>query len=140
MTESIDTPAGLDSFLATPRLGTLIVSRTDGTPVGIPIWFEWTGTVVQMFSYAASAKLGWLRKNPAASLVVANQVGEEEAWVAFDGPVTISDSGGIELASRLAPQYWDLTIERNRVELDAWLRAPETFRLLTLTPNRIRTK
>jgi nitroimidazol reductase NimA-like FMN-containing flavoprotein (pyridoxamine 5'-phosphate oxidase superfamily) len=140
MTEPINTPAGLEAFLARPRLGTLILSRTDGTPVGIPIWFEWTGKVVRMFSYAASAKIGWLRGNPAASLVVANHIGEEEAWVAFDGQVTVSDSGGIDLAARLAPRYWDLTEERNRAELDAWLRAPDTFRLLTLTPDRIRTK
>jgi hypothetical protein len=32
-----------------------------------------------MFSYTSSAKMGWLHKNPAASLVVANHIGEEEA-------------------------------------------------------------
>jgi hypothetical protein len=60
--------------------------------------------------------------------------------VAFDGTLTVSDSGGAELASRLAPRYWDLSIGRNRAELDAWLAAPETLRLLTLTPDRIGSK
>jgi len=139
MTDAIDTNEGLETFLATPRLGTLITSRGDGTPVGLPLWFEWTGAVVQMFASTDSAKVRRLRANSRASLVVANHVGEYEAWVSFDGSVAVSESGGIELASRLAPRYWDLEDERNREEFDSWLRAPEAFCLLTLTPDRIRT-
>ncbi len=136
----IDTEAGREAFLAAPRLGTLIISREDGTPVGIPLWFEWTGSVVQMFASKTSAKIRRLQNNPNASLLVANHVGEAEAWVAFDGAVTVSDSGGIELAKRLASRYWDLTDQRNRDELESWLRDPDSFRLLTLTPDRIRTQ
>jgi len=139
MTNPIDTEAGLEAFLAEPRLGTLITVRGDGTPVGLPLWFEWTGKVVQMFASKTSAKVRRLQEHPLASLVVANQVGEYEAWVSFEGPVTVSESGAIELASRLASSYWDLTDQRNRKELDSWLRSPEAFCLLTLTPDRIRT-
>ncbi len=135
----IDTEAGLEAFLAVPRLGTLITTRHDGTAVGLPIWFEWTGTVVRMFAGKTSAKVRRLRETPSASLVVANHIGEYEAWVSFDGAVAVSESGGIELASRLAERYWDLTDPRNHDELESWLRTPEGFCLLTLTPDRIRT-
>jgi nitroimidazol reductase NimA-like FMN-containing flavoprotein (pyridoxamine 5'-phosphate oxidase superfamily) len=140
MIDPVQTPDDLRRFLDTPRLGTLIISRIDDTPVGIPIWFEWTDEVVLMFSYVNSVKVERLRSNPTASLVVANNIGEPEEWVAFDGTITISDSGGLDLAQRLAPRYWDLTEPRNRDELASWLRSPENFCLLTLTPERIRRK
>ncbi|MBU1228186.1 MAG: TIGR03618 family F420-dependent PPOX class oxidoreductase [Actinobacteria bacterium] len=139
MTDPVDTKAKLEAFLAEPRLGTLITRRRDGTPVGVPVWFEWTGTSVEMFASRTSAKVRRVRKNPAASLVVANHIGEYEAWVSFEGAVTVSDQGGIELANRLASRYWDLSDPRNRKELDSWERNPEAFCLLKLTPHRIRT-
>lgn len=66
-----------------------------------------------------------------------NAVGEAEAWVAFDGTVEINP-GGIELATRLAEQYWDLSIPSMQAVLDTWQKAPEALCQLTLTPTRIR--
>ena len=50
---------------------------------------------------------------------------EPEAWVAFDGLIDLNDEGGIELATRLADQYWNMEDERLRSVLTAWQQAPD---------------
>ncbi len=128
-----------DAFLAVPRLGILSTLADDGAPVAVPVWFEWDGRSVRMFSSATSAKLRRLARDPRASLLVTNAVGEPEAWVAFDGAVTVRSDGAIELAERLAACYWDLADGGRRTTLAAWRRAAASFRLLELMPSRIRS-
>ena len=128
-----------NAFLLDARLGILITLRKDGTPIGIPVWFEWNGEVVSMFAGKDSNKVARLKNNPTASLLVTNRVGEPESWIAFDGEVGISDSGGIELAEKLAPRYWDMSDANRAAELAIWREYADTFCLLTLTPSRIRT-
>lgn len=134
-----DTDAERDAFLARPRLGMLLTNRAGGAPIGIPVWFDWTGETVGMFAGRSSPKVGRLQRDPRASLLVANDVGEPEAWVAFDGSVAIEDPGGVDLATRLAARYWDLNDPDRRAVLDSWQQSPNAFCLLTLTPERIRT-
>jgi len=128
-----------DAFLEVPRLGILITNRAEGTPIGVPVWFDWSDGVVSMFADKESTKLARLRRDPRASLLVTNVVGEPEAWVAFDGEISIDEHAGVELANKLAPRYWDLEDEERRRVLDSWLQAPEAFCLLTLAPTRIRS-
>ncbi len=128
-----------NAFLAEPRLGILITLRVDGTPIGIPVWFDWNGEVVKMFAGKDSNKVVRLKNNPTASLLVTNRVGEPERWIAFDGTVGISEHGGIELAEKLAPRYWDMSDAGRAAELATWREYADTFCLLTLTPARIRT-
>lgn len=128
-----------DAFLAAPRLGILVTNRLEGTPIGVPVWFDWGDGVVSMFADKQSTKIARLRRDPRASLLVTNNVGEPEAWVAFDGEVSIQEHAGVELANKLAPRYWDLENAENRRTLDSWLQAPEAFCRLTLTPSRIRS-
>ncbi len=127
-----------DEFLASPRLAILMTNNQGHSPIGVPVWFEWTGSMVQMFAANTSPKLGRIKRDPNASVLVTNAVGESEAWVAFDGRIEISDHGGIELASRLAERYWDLENPQLRALLSSWEQAPEAFCLLTLTPEKIR--
>ena len=98
-----------DRFLAEPRYGVLSYLRDDGSPVGVPVWFEWTGDAVRIFTSVASPKMKRLQADPRASLVVSNHLDEHEAWVAFDGVVSVHEAGGLELAEKLAPHYWDLS-------------------------------
>jgi PPOX class probable F420-dependent enzyme len=128
-----------DAFLATPRLGILATLRDDGSPIAVPVWFEWDGAVVRVFSGATSAKIRRLQRDARASLLVTNAVGEDEAWVAFDGAVAVSADGAFALAARLAGRYWDMAAERHRAEVDGWRKAAEHLRVLTLTPSAIRT-
>ena len=128
-----------DEFLAKPRLAILITNDAPGAPIGVPVWFEWTGTKVQMFAGKETPKIDRIKRDARASVLVTNAVGEPEAWVAFDGLIDLNDDGGIELATRLADQYWNMDDERLRRVLTSWQQAPDEFCLLTLRPEKIRT-
>ena len=128
-----------DEFLAKPRLAILITNDAPGAPIGVPVWFEWTGTKVQMFAGKETPKIDRIKRDARASVLVTNAVGEPEAWVAFDGLIDLNDDGGIELATRLADQYWNMDDERLRSVLTSWQQAPDEFCLLTLRPKKIRT-
>ena len=133
------TAAARDQFLAAPRIGILATLRRGGFPVTVPVWFEWDGRVMRMFTNARSGKVGRLRRDPRASLLVANGVSEREAWVAFDGTVSISSEGAIELAERLAQRYWDMAELDRQATLLEWRRAAPSLRVLELAPQAIRT-
>ncbi|MEC8867275.1 MAG: pyridoxamine 5'-phosphate oxidase family protein [Pseudomonadota bacterium] len=128
-----------DEFLAKPRLAILITNDAPGAPIGVPVWFEWTGTKVQMFAGKETPKIDRIKRDASASVLVTNAVGEPEAWVAFDGLIDLNDDGGIELATRLVDQYWNMDDERLRSVLTSWQQAPDEFCLLTLRPEKIRT-
>ena len=135
----IDTLTDPDvTFLAEPRIGILISSRTDGRPLGVPVWFDWNGATVEMFSAADAPKTRRLLRAPFASLLVTNRVGEPERWLAFDGTVEVRSDGGFDLAERLAARYWDLGQPAHAETLDQWRAHRDLFCRLTLTPERIR--
>ncbi|MEX1255821.1 MAG: TIGR03618 family F420-dependent PPOX class oxidoreductase [Dehalococcoidia bacterium] len=134
------TDAEREAFLASPRLGILATLRSDGFPVALPVWFEWDGSAARIFTSVASAKVKRLKRDPRASLLVANAVGEKEAWVAFDGRVTINRDGGYDLAERLAKRYWgDLSQPERKQTMDEWREIADTWRVLELAPGTIRT-
>ena len=133
------TDAERDAFLATPRLGMFSTLEAGGAPVTVPVWFEWNGRVARVFSGAASGKVRRIERDARASLLVPNNVGEPEAWVAFEGDVLIVAEGAIELAERLADRYWDMDDAVHRKELDSWRTAAGSLRVLELRPRRIRS-
>ncbi|MGH0034564.1 MAG: pyridoxamine 5'-phosphate oxidase family protein [Myxococcota bacterium] len=126
-------------FLAEPRFGMLSLHREDGWPVAVPVWFEWDGETLRCFSEARAPKVRRLAADPRASLLVVNHVSETEKWVAFDGEMTVVESGGLELALRLAERYWRPLEPRHRALLDGWRRSPESLRLLEMRRPRIRS-
>ncbi len=128
-----------DAFLAETRLGMLSTLADDGSPVTVPVWFEWNGADVRVFSSVTAGKVIRLQRDARASLLAPNSVSEPEAWVAFDGEVTIEIAGAIELAERLAHRYWDMTNDARRATVEAWRGAAGYLRVLRLTPTRIRT-
>lgn len=129
----------ITQFLSTPRLGMLTTLRPDGSPVTVPVWFEWDGADVRVFSSEGSPKVRRLRVDPRATLLVANHVQDPEAWVAFDGEITIGDSGAIELAERLAERYWDMSRADHRATVQSWRAASAHLRVLSMRPARIRS-
>ncbi|MEZ4511495.1 MAG: pyridoxamine 5'-phosphate oxidase family protein [Chloroflexota bacterium] len=128
-----------EGFLATVRLGLLTMLRKDGGPTAVPVWFEWDGTAVRVFTGAGSLKVKRLARDPRISLLVVNNVGEPEGWVAFDGRVTIKTEGAIELAERLAERYWDMADPNYQITLDSWRQGAANLRVLELVPEVIRT-
>ena len=133
------TDAERDRFLEKPRYGILSLLREDGFPVSVPVWFEWTGDVVRIFASATSPKIRRLAADPRASVLVANHLDEPEAWVAFDGPISTHESGGIEVAEKLAPRYWDMGDPEHQRMLAMWRDAKAALCLLEMKPARIRT-
>ena len=128
-----------ERFLAEARYGVLTTLSASGAPISVPVWFDWDGESVRMFSNVAAPKMRRLRSNPSASLLVVNHVGEKEGWVAFDGVVSVHESGGLELAEKLAPRYWDVSEPANQQVLEFWRKTPEVLQVLQLEPKRVRT-
>jgi PPOX class probable F420-dependent enzyme len=128
-----------DRFLAAPRYGILSGLRADGSPIAVPVWFDWDGQTIRMFTSVVSPKIRRLQADPRSSLLVVNDLSEQEAWVAFDGPVSIHEEGGFDLAERLAARYWDLSDPGRRSTLEVWRKAAAALRVLELKPTRIRT-
>jgi PPOX class probable F420-dependent enzyme len=128
-----------DAFLSAPRYAILTTLRGDGSPVSVPVWFDWDGRAVSMFTHIVTAKLRRIQGNSLASVLVTNAVDELESWVAFDGEVTVHDGGGLDLAERLAPKYWDVNDPARAAALQSWRQMASGWRLLELVPKRIRT-
>lgn len=110
------------ALLVRPLYAFLTVAPRGGRwPAPRPVWFEVTDDGdLQLFSLQGAPKLDRLREHPRASVVVAAPPGEPEHWVAVEGPVTLHDEGGAELATRLAERYWDMGDPDHRKAVDAW--------------------
>jgi hypothetical protein len=128
-----------EQFLARPRLGIFTTAQgRGGLPAPVPVWFEWADGVVRLFAGAGSPKTRRLAADPRASMLVVNDVGEGEHWVAFEGTVTSSPEGVVPLVERLAARYWDLSQPAHAATLESWRAQPAAFVVLTLTPERVR--
>ncbi len=128
-----------DAFLSETRLGILTTMTADGTPISVPVWYEWDVERARCFSDASSRKIRHLERDPRASLLVTNVLGEQEYWVAIDGAVAIQREGAIYLAERLAARYWDLNNPERAAAVRRWRENADTLVLLELTPTRVRT-
>ena len=128
-----------DEFLAKTRYGYLTTLRQDGAPLTVPVWFEWDGEAVRIFTGKGSTKVKRIQRDPRITLLVANDMDEPESWVAFDGKAVIEDKGGIELAEQLAHKYWDLSNPTQKATLANWQKHGDSFCLIVLRPEQIRT-
>jgi PPOX class probable F420-dependent enzyme len=123
-----------DAFLKETRIATLATLNEDGSPNALPLWYEWDGDKVRMFSSRDAGKVTRLARDPRACLSIADPVGAPEAWVTVEGTVEISGRGGRELACRLAALYY--APEKARKTIAVWEKK-EDWVLLELTPTRI---
>ncbi len=128
-----------DQFLSETRLGILNTVNSDGFPIGVPVWFDWDGETVRMFTLDTSPKVKRIRADNRASLLVVNHLSELERWVAFDGTIRIVEKGGIELAEKLVKLYWDMSDPQRKETLEFWRKDADSLWVLELSPTRIRT-
>lgn len=134
------TDAEIESFLEKPRLALLSTLRNTGAPFSVPVWFEWDGSAVRMFAGAGSPKLGRIRRDPRICVTVVNNLDEPESWVTFEGRSEIIESGGKDLALRLARFYWDLSDPSRKAAYKAWDKARDSdFCVMELRPDQIKS-
>jgi PPOX class probable F420-dependent enzyme len=127
-----------DAFLTERRYGILTTLNQDGSPVSVPIWYEWDGSVLRMFSWAKAGKIKRLESDPRATVIVANHPDEAEGWVSFHGRIEIKEEGGLALAERVFDRYYPEGDSR-RGALDRWRKVKDEWRLLELRPETIRS-
>ncbi len=142
MSKRFPTQEDIDAFLEEPRLAMLLYRGSRPAPTGVPVWFDWNGEVVRMFSGRTSQKVRYLKDDLNASVPVTNRVGEPEGWVAFDGEIEVGDftpEEWRELIDMVAPRYWDLSISDYAETIDQWRSAPEMFISMRLVPTAIRS-
>ena len=130
------TEAQSDAFLRETRIGTLCTLNADGSPNAIPLWYDWDGDKIRMFTNRGTAKVRRLNRDARACLSVAEPVGGPEAWDTVEGSVEIRGEGGREQACRLATVYYEP--EKARRTIDNWKKL-EDWVLLELIPTRIRS-
>ena len=128
------TDAERDAFLREIRIGTLCTLNANGSPNALPLWYEWDGKKLRMFSSRASGKVRRLSKDPRGCLSVEDPVGAMEAWVTVEGNVEILDQGGKALALKLAGLYYEG--KRREDTFAAWSKK-EDWVLLEMTPTRM---
>ena len=47
----------INEFLSEPRLAILMTNRQSHAPIGVPVWFEWADSNINIFAQKSSAKL-----------------------------------------------------------------------------------
>ena len=131
------TPEEQDAFLRETRIAKLVTLHADGSPTVAPVWFEWDGQTAAIFTERKSPKVKRILADPRVALSVEEGVGVPERWVTIEGAVSIEDSGGWELARRLAPRYY--APERCAEALAGWEKIADQWVVLRIAPKRIAT-
>ena len=142
MAKRFHSQAEIDAFLNQPRLAILIYNGARLSPVGVPVWYDWDGSVLRMFSGRSSPKVQYLSRDPNVSVLVTNHTAEPEGWVAFDGAITVADFDPVEwvaLIDRVAPRYWDMNDPAKNAVIESWRMSPENFVSLHMVPARVRS-
>lgn len=130
------------AFLATTRQAILLTTDADGRANGVPVWFDWDGESVRIFSDASAAKVERVRRDPRISVLVTNHIDEPPMWVRFDGLAEVaSDEDAKAFAvDVLAPRYWDLENPEYAAVVAQWREAPDNaLVVIRLRPERIRS-
>ncbi len=130
------------TFLGATRQGIFLTTDPDGTARGVPVWFDWDGDCVRIFSDATAAKVARIQRDPRASLLVTNEVGEPPMWVRFDGRAEVDpdDDAKALAVDVLAPRYWDLDRPEYADVVAHWREAPDdALVVIRLRPERIRS-
>ncbi|HEX6030353.1 MAG TPA: PPOX class F420-dependent oxidoreductase [Tepidiformaceae bacterium] len=129
-------PAERDAFLRETRIAKLATLKGDGSPIIVPVWFEWDGTTAAIFTGRESPKIHRIERDPRVALSVEEGVGVAEAWVTIEGTARIEE-GGIDLARRLAQRYYEPP--RRDEAVARWERFAENLVVIRVAPTRIRS-
>ena len=133
------TPEFQDKFLSQAHYGILTTLKKDGSPISEPVWFDWDGKAVRIFTGVKSAKIKRIRRDARVTFLVANHPDEEDACVAFDGLAEIHP-GDAELLERISAKYWDMSDPERRATVDSWISDLSELCMIELAPTQIRSQ
>lgn len=127
----------LNAFMRAPRIATLVTLSREGSPMAVPVWYEWDGERARVFTSRNSSKIARIRRDPRVCLSIAEPAGVPEAWVTIEGEATVEEHGGYDLAQRLAPRYYEP--EKAARVLREWAEMAEQWVVLSIAPRRLRS-
>ncbi|MFT4570725.1 MAG: PPOX class probable F420-dependent enzyme [Candidatus Binatia bacterium] len=131
-------PAGLEEFVAAPRIAILAYARRDGTPVQVPIWYAYEDGDFRMLTGRTSVKAKALARNPRASLTIQDETPPYRA-VIMDGDVAISEVPlETDLNPYLARRYFGKFGGREYEKMSADEYAKTGLCELRFQPTRVR--
>jgi PPOX class probable F420-dependent enzyme len=130
-------PDTRNAFLRETRIAKLATLQADGSPTIVPVWFEWDGQTAAVFTSRSSPKVARILARPRVALSVEESVGVPEAWVTIEGTAAIEETGGMELARRLAQRYY--AAERAATAIAEWEQLAHLWVVVRITPQRIRS-
>jgi PPOX class probable F420-dependent enzyme len=126
-----------DEFLKGTWIAKLATLNADGSPNIVPVWYEWTGSDVLLFTTRGTAKVRRIERDSRVALSVEAPAGAMEAWVTIEGTASIEAEGAWDLILRLTPKYYDA--ERAADTLQSWEQIKDDWVLIRITPIRIRS-
>jgi PPOX class probable F420-dependent enzyme len=94
----------LDGFLDQPHVAVLATLRADGSVLLSPIWYEWVDGGFNLWVEASNAKAVHLRRDPRATIVVAESVAPLRG-VELRGTATFVDHDVTRIARRIVARY-----------------------------------
>ncbi len=94
----------LDSFLDEPHVAVLATLRKDGSVLLSPVWHEWRNGGFNVWVGAHDVKVRHLRRDPRASIVVAESQ-HPLRGIEVRGVARIVEDGAVETAVRIASRY-----------------------------------
>jgi PPOX class probable F420-dependent enzyme len=126
--------AEVGDLLQQPWLATLATYRKSGEVLLSPVWFEWTGEAFLVSLVHGDAKELHLRRNPRASLVIAEEASYPGRVLEASGTATVTPDPNAEAITRIATRYLGEEVARRWVA-----EYPEMpWDLMRLVPERMR--
>ena len=121
----VPVPPDVDEFLRLPNPAIVATLRPDGSPHSVPTWYDWEDGRVLLNMEDSRLRLGYLRRDPRASLTVLGS--GEDGWyshVSLLGQVvSIIDDESLEDIDRLALRYTGKPFRtRDKPRVSAWFK------------------
>jgi PPOX class probable F420-dependent enzyme len=124
----------LGDLFEQPWLATLATYRKDGTVLLSPVWFDWDGEAFLVSLVHGDWKEKHLRRNPHASLLIAEEASYPGRAVEAAGAATVAPDPGGAAIRRIASRYLGKNLGERYVSQYPDLE----WHLMRLVPDTIR--
>jgi PPOX class probable F420-dependent enzyme len=120
-------PFDVDEFLAQPNAAVIATLKPDGSPHTAATWYDWEDGRALLNMDASRVRLGYMRRDPRASLTVLDLAQWYRQVTLMGRVVRIEDDPDLADIDRLALRYTGREHrDRNRNSVSAWLE-PERW-------------